>query len=484
MKPAIALILSLILLSTCGACGVQPAPTATLAPAATLTAVETSTPLTPDTSTPSPTLSPSATRQPTETPAPPTIEAKGIDKSGNELTVSVKDPKISNSEFFDVTDPDSPFRKFTNAFVPRQDGESDDAFQARQQALAVEVAAGMRAEVETGTDGKQFIILRSGDLAVTPNFDETNTPLLIAEQGENGEWKWGSTNTRLPADGLGLNLGVYVEPSGSFKLSDPNIKINFNQLVVPIYWDNIFSKKNSENFSLPNDYVSSAGEDMDLLGMHAVYQNIGTIPDWMENESLSKEDFQSYINAVVSRYPNVKIWTISNESYSTDFFAKKFGYPEYIKTASEQVKASNPEAIRIYNDFDIETVGSTKYNRIKALVDKLKSEQLIDGIGIQLHIDPNDPPTKELLKKNFDSWKMPVHLTEIDVSTDDEALKAQIFKIVFEAALESGVCKDMNIWGFGPATWKPNANLFDNNSRPNQAYYNVMKVLFDQFFSK
>ena len=39
----------------------------------------------------------------------------------------------------------------------------------------------------TGIDGKQFVVMTTGDLAATAKFDESGTPLLIAEQGENEE---------------------------------------------------------------------------------------------------------------------------------------------------------------------------------------------------------------------------------------------------------------------------------------------------------
>ena len=120
----------------------------------------------------------------------------------------------------------------------------------------------------------------------------------------------------------------------------------------------------------------------------------------------------------------------------------------------------NTDVPLILNDFDIEKTRTQKYNRIKVLVETLKSRNLIDGIGIQMHIDPNNPPSKEALIENFKSWGIDVYLTELDVPTINEQIKAKIFSDVFSAAMESGVVKQINIWGLGNAAWKQNGNLF------------------------
>ena len=99
-----------------------------------------------------------------------------------------------------------------------------------------------------------------------------------------------------------------------------------------------------------------------------------------------------------------------------------------------------------------------------------------------MHIDPNNPPSKEALIENFKSWGIDVYLTELDVPTINEQIKAKIFSDVFSAAMESGVVKQINIWGLGNAAWKQNGNLFNSSVQPTNALFEVEKAVIDYLF--
>ena len=126
------------------------------------------------------------------TPSIPTIEVDGL---------KLPDPKISNPELFDITKPDSPIVQFANAFgvTPEQVGE-------------------LTPEVKTAADGSQFAVLTTADLPQTADFDESGTPLMIAEQGENGEWVWGEIGLK----DLELRLNLEAGDSLVYKRSQEN----------------------------------------------------------------------------------------------------------------------------------------------------------------------------------------------------------------------------------------------------------------------
>ena len=90
----------------------------------------------------------------------------------------------------------------------------------------------------TGVDGKQFVVLTTGDLSATTTFDESATPLLMAEQGKNGEWGWSETWPRSLADINQLTLEVPMVSS------DRNVEKIANQLLLTGETDasTIFSK--------------------------------------------------------------------------------------------------------------------------------------------------------------------------------------------------------------------------------------------------
>ncbi|MBI5122631.1 hypothetical protein HZA75_02110 [Candidatus Roizmanbacteria bacterium] len=103
------------------------------------------------------------TLEPTRAASPvPMIEVEGV---------QVPDPRASNPELFDLQNPDSPIVQFAKAF-----------------GVKPEEVGNLTPQLLTGVDGKQFVVLTTGDLSATTTFNESGTPLLIAEQGENGEW--------------------------------------------------------------------------------------------------------------------------------------------------------------------------------------------------------------------------------------------------------------------------------------------------------
>ena len=153
------------------------------------------------------------------------------------------------------------------------------------------------------------------------------------------------------------------------------------------------------------------------------------------------------------------------------------GYPDYVINAF-RIARQYTDAPLLLNDFGIETHGS-KYQNIRNLVEVLKAEGLIDGIGIQMHVDPQLLPSVESLVENFRSWDIPVYITELDVPTSNAMLKAHIFSNIIGAAIESGVVRQINFWGLGSASWQEDATLFDSNNQPNLSYFEVLKIVIE-----
>jgi len=48
--------------------------------------------------------------------------------------------------------------------------------------------------------------------------------------------------------------------------------------------------------------------------------------------------------------------------------------------------------------------------------------------------------------------------------------------------MESGVVKQINIWGLGNAAWKQNGNLFNSSVQPTNALFEVEKAVIDYLF--
>lgn len=107
------------------------------------------------------------------TPSVPMIEVDGL---------QIPDPKASNPELFDVTNPDSPIVQFANAFEVKPE----------------DVGAGLHVEMETPDGMPAFTVLRTAD----------GVALMMAQQGENGEWKWQASTLGKYWSAYGKHIGL------------------------------------------------------------------------------------------------------------------------------------------------------------------------------------------------------------------------------------------------------------------------------------
>ena len=129
---------------------------------------------------------------------------------------------------------------------------------------------------------------------------------------------------------------------------------------------------------------------------------------------------------------------------------------------------------------------------------RLKTKELIDGVGLQMHLDGSNPPNKEGVIATMRSYDVPVYVTEFDVNmknvygTEEEryAIQAKIYGDILEACLESNVCKSSSYWGIGDSTsWietmsgyqhystEGDPTMYDDSWQPKPAYYAIFDVL-------
>lgn len=197
---------------------------------------------------------------------------------------------------------------------------------------------------------------------------------------------------------------------------------------------------------------------------------------------------------------NQPILIVVNEaSHPRDFYFQKLGF-DYIKTAFQTARKSSPSSVLIYNDYNNHLINGDRYNNTKQIVDQLKSEGLIDGVGIQLVLQGDNPPRQEDLVKAFKSYGLPIYITEFSVNMRNvkgspakrSAIQAEIYRTAITACLESGVCKAFVNFQIGDkfSVWEnnqflpyfsPNADPtpFDDNLNPKMAFYAELQALLN-----
>ncbi|MCL5428645.1 MAG: endo-1,4-beta-xylanase [Chloroflexi bacterium] len=432
----------------------------------------------------SPTATPTLAN--TETPTPvPTIEVDGL---------HLPDPKITNPELFDLTNPDSPIVQFANAF-----------------GIAPEEVGELKPELKTAIDGSQFAVVTTSDLPSTADFDESGTPLLIAEQEGVGEWKWAEATLRNISDQLGIYSGTPLGGFGFAQYYNELIKIqkeNFNYGMIGAgMW--VFKGPNEFTFKdTDSDVRLGVNNKMHLLGHLLVWPSV--VPDWMQQGNYSAQQIRditiNWITIEMQRYPQIKTWNVVNEAYNKDFYQQKLG-DDYLIQFYEAARAARPDAILIYNDYANHSLEDKNWPNGQRtaltfqIIQKLQMKALIDGVGVQMVIFADKlPPSYEDITNALKSYGLPVYITEFQVimtnvpGSQQERLliQADIYKNIVKAILDSGVSETIvyfnqsdkvSPWELDPKLpeYSKNADptLFDDNYQPKPAYFGVLQALIN-----
>jgi GH35 family endo-1,4-beta-xylanase len=144
-----------------------------------------------------------------------------------------------------------------------------------------------------------------------------------------------------------------------------------------------------------------------------------------------------------------------------------------------------PEAKLIYNDTNNHMYGALGIETTKLIANALHEQGLIDYVGAEMHM-PGDIPNKEEIIEIFQSYPVPVVITEFDALLTEipedqkDARLNEITKTVFDACLESEVCHSITLWGESDSnSWGERSTLRDTENNRKQAYYIALQSMFE-----
>jgi len=282
-----------------------------------------------------------------------------------------------------------------------------------------------------------------------------------------------------------------------------------------LYWPEVEFAQSQFNFSNSDNQVSLAQkQNMVIRGHSLVFPTSSYgIADWVVKGNFTRDQLveilRNHISRLVSHYQGkVKEWIVVNEPYISpyrpnDVFYKTLG-ANYIEIAFQAARETDLSAILIYNDTENHTSAGITTHLTRKNLQLIASKGLVDGVGLQMHLDGARPPSKSDVVATMKSYDMPVYITEMDVNMQDVAgtqddrhrIQATIYREMLEACLESAVCKSITFWGIGDKySWgewpkdaphvSPNADmtLFDDYLKPKPAYYALYEV-FSQYVAQ
>jgi endo-1,4-beta-xylanase len=233
-----------------------------------------------------------------------------------------------------------------------------------------------------------------------------------------------------------LNAGFYVGAAvNSFNLTgmyDTTIKREFTSITAEneMKMAAIYTGPNNYNWTKVDALLAYAATNgINVHGHALVWHN--SIPDWLNAYSGTDAQFEQlvhdYITAVVTYCKGkVKSWDVVNEAindgggYRNSLFKQRMG-PDYITKCFQWARAADSNVLLFYNDYNT-SFDITKQNDVYTLVDVLKSNNVIDGVGMQMHITYNYPTKAQLTTdtNRIVAKGLKVHYSELDIRVNPQ----------------------------------------------------------------
>lgn len=311
-----------------------------------------------------------------------------------------------------------------------------------------------------------------------------------------------------------FEIGVAIEPGSVSNSSEANLmKRHFSSLTAEnvMKWSSLQPSEGTFRFDNADKIVNFAQSNgMKVRGHTLCWHQ--QVPDWVFEENgttASKEKvlerLRTHISTVVNHFKGkVYVWDVVNEAIddgsSTYKNTKWYNIcgEDYIIEAFKAAREADSDVKLFYNDYS--ATQATKRDKIYGLVQKLKNQNLIDGVGLQGHWNIN-APSNELITAAFNKYKslgVEIQITELDVSvypnstdtestytTDLEAQQAIVYSRFFKLfRLHKEAISSVTFWGLlDKHSWLNNwpvkgrdnyPLLFDSNQNPKEAYFSVI----------
>ena len=239
-------------------------------------------------------------------------------------------------------------------------------------------------------------------------------------------------------------VGIAVNPS---RVQDANYSAVYTKEFNSVTAENTMKMKSifkgiDREGNLNLDWTNSdlivdfaEANDINVHGHTLIWHE--SIPDFLKTFTGTNQEFESiiekYITAVVSRYKGkISSWDVVNEAIADEtsdlrasVFVERMG-ADYVKKCFQYARNADQEVKLFYNDYNL-VFDLQKQKGAFEIIDNLMVNNLIDGVGYQMHIDYNFP-NKQALQTATDlivKRKLLVHFSELDVKTNPKGAIAE-----------------------------------------------------------
>lgn len=185
------------------------------------------------------------------------------------------------------------------------------------------------------------------------------------------------------------------------------------------------------------------------------------IEEWFAALSNRYDDFEyiDVVNEPIHNAPNgMYSWgaTSPNVNYADALGgAGETGW-DWILTSFRLARQYFPNSKLILNEYSVINDASTTKKFIE-IINLLKAENLIDGIGEQAHAFTTKGTSLDLMKKNLDALaetEIPIYLTEFDVDGLSDFEQLREYQRIFPLFWEHPAIEGITLWGYRYGVWR------------------------------
>ena len=200
-------------------------------------------------------------------------------------------------------------------------------------------------------------------------------------------------------------------------------------------------------------------------------------PNWMETLPPAEqlEEFKEWLAAIAARYPDLDIVEVVNEPlhdppltppgqscggcgnyYEALGGAGATGW-DWIINAFVLAREYFPNSKLMLNDYSITNDGNAT-TRYLAIIKLLQDRGLIDIIGDQGHaFSTTEAAPMPNHRANLDRLAatcLPIHITELDVDGNDDAVQLASYQRIFPVFWEHPAVRGITLWGYTQNHWR------------------------------
>ena len=441
---------------------------------------------------------PTAPLPPTFTPVPPTPTLTSTPIPTVDLkSQNIPDPRLSDPDLFNLEKPNAPIPQYVHALN-----------MAGVDISAQKINASLTYKAVKTQNGDMVILLTTTDLPET-SYNEGNVPLFVyMKDQETGQYTWSKAHLKDIASLHNILVGALINAAQEMDLNKKTGMFTDNFSVANIPYDTKDVPPNSMDRDTNYRLSRIANEKLDELmffhlgwgaSQHEVFPSkeegvkfVNDAIDSIAQKYGDKITIASIMNEIHPGYPGYSMWKMFGDEYLLDIY----------RHAREVL----PNAKLIYNEtYNYSKSHEGTYYPYTLQISKLLAkDNLIDAVGMQMHMAQNEPSLNTPINVDetvdvMRSFGLPVYVTELDVNqtymkgSDQGKLIQQSdwYEKVVRSCVRSEVCKLINFWGQSdPWSWyiavnEPNAKacIFDEIGAPKLAFYAVLRGLTDGYIS-